>query len=101
MLSHGSETGSGAFTRLAHGVAALTGLAAPAAQSLDMATGATWSSPEPRGCTVRCERGAVWITVEGDPEDHLLSAPGEFTSAAHGRFAVMALEPARIVVEPR
>jgi len=102
MLSHGTETGSGGpLTRLAHGVAALTGHTAPREEALELAAGATWSAPEPRGCTVRCERGSVWITVEGDPEDHVLTSPGAFSSPAHGRFALMALEPSRVVVEPQ
>jgi hypothetical protein len=41
----------------------------------------------------------VWITVEGDPEDHLVAAPAGFARPARGRFAVLALSPARLVVE--
>lgn len=47
---------------------------------------------------VRCLSGVAWVTVEGDVEDHVLSAGDSFVSARQGRVAVMALEPARLRV---
>jgi hypothetical protein len=66
---------------------------------VELAADATWSAPAtPGGLSIRCERGSVWITVENDPEDHVLAAPGTFSVQARGRVAAMALEPARIVI---
>ncbi|MFL5271348.1 MAG: DUF2917 domain-containing protein [Anaeromyxobacteraceae bacterium] len=99
MFTHGTESGSGTFARLAHGVAALRTHAPPRPAVVDLAPGATWSLDAPHGLALTCERGSVWITVEGDPEDHVLAAPAVFASPARGRFAVLALSPARLVVE--
>ncbi len=66
----------------------------------DLAAGKAWSAPAPHGVAVRCERGTVWVTVEGDPEDHIVVAPGTFATHAHGRVAALALEPAHLAVEP-
>jgi DUF2917 family protein len=99
MFTHGTESGSGTFARLAHGVAALRTHAHPPAQVVDLAAGATWSVDAPHGLAITCARGAAWITVEGDPEDHFVAAPAAFASPARGRFAVLALSPARLVVE--
>jgi Protein of unknown function (DUF2917) len=67
---------------------------------LDLDAGKAWSVAGPReGVAIKCERGAVWVTVEGDPVDHVLVAPAVFESHHRGRVAALALEPARIAVE--
>jgi hypothetical protein len=66
----------------------------------DLGAGRAWSAPAPRGVAISCERGAVWITVEGDPEDHVVVAPGSFKTGARGRVAALALESARLLVAP-
>ena len=50
------------------------------------------------GLEVRCLSGAVWVTLEGDVEDHVLSEGDSFVAARPGRVAVMALRPARLRV---
>lgn len=45
---------------------------------------------------VACVEGALLVTVEGDPEDHVL-APGEaLTARRRGRVVVVALGPATV-----
>jgi DUF2917 family protein len=64
-----------------------------------LADGRAWSGRVGRsGVTVRCAEGALWITRERDPEDHLLSAGGEFRSTATGVLAVVGLGAARAIV---
>jgi quercetin dioxygenase-like cupin family protein len=99
MLMHGTESDSGTPARLAQGVAALRPHARARAEVVDLAPGSAWSTHAPHGLAITCERGSVWITVEGDPEDHFIAAPGVFASPAHGRFAALALSPASLLVE--
>jgi len=47
---------------------------------------------------VRCLSGTVWVTLEGDIEDHVLSEGDTFVAARPGRLAMMALRPARLRV---
>jgi hypothetical protein len=82
MLMHGTDSGSGQVA------------------ALDLAPAATWSGHARHGLAITCERGSAWITVEGDPEDHVIAAPDTFASPARGRFAILALESARLRVEP-
>jgi hypothetical protein len=45
---------------------------------------------------VACVTGALLVTVEGDPDDHVL-APGEaLTASRRGRVVVAALGPATV-----
>lgn len=62
-----------------------------------------WSTPVGRrGVTIRCTEGQLWITHEGDREDHLLQAGEELRLARAGLLVLVALSPARgvIVVPP-
>jgi len=74
--------------------------AAQSKSEFDLKAGRAWSARAPRGVEIACERGAVWITVEGDPEDHVVVAPGSFRTGGHGRVAALALEPAHLAVSP-
>src|SRR5438552_17368071 len=47
-----------------------------------------------RGTTVACRAGVVWITQEGDPQDHILSASKEFRIDRAGHVVIQALESA-------
>ncbi len=59
----------------------------------------TWSGrARAEGLEVRCLAGTVWVTVEGDPEDHVLAAGEVFVACRAGRVAMMAFEPARVRV---
>jgi hypothetical protein len=58
-----------------------------------------WSVPVGHeGLEIHVNAGTVLVTREGDPEDHVLVAPGVFTSHAHGRLAVWALTPAELLI---
>ncbi len=60
----------------------------------------SWSTLVGRdGVVLRCDAGTIWITREGDLEDHVLSAPCSFTSSRRGRLGVMAFTSARFLVE--
>jgi hypothetical protein len=73
-------------------------IAGPAATELDLAD---WSARSfdvrPRHpVVVACVTGALLVTVEGDPDDHLL-APGEaLTTGRRGRVVVAALGPSTV-----
>jgi hypothetical protein len=71
------------------------------ARELELLRDAAWSAEVGRmGLEVRCARGVLLVTVEGDPEDHLLS-PGEaFATSRRGRLAVWALTAARLHLRP-
>jgi hypothetical protein len=68
------------------------------AAELSLAPDATWSERCAAGTEIRCTGGAIWLTLEGDPEDHVLAAGDVHVVERRGRVAVMALGPARIAV---
>ncbi|BDG09830.1 DUF2917 domain-containing protein [Anaeromyxobacter paludicola] len=69
--------------------------------TVDLDEGKAWSAEGRRhGVAIRCETGTVWITVEGDPEDHVLQAPAVFETHGRGRVAAQALQKSRITVQP-
>jgi hypothetical protein len=81
--------------------AALPSAAASARPVLELADSHAWSAEVGRaGIVIRLLSGTVWLTREGDPEDHVLSAPAVFTSSRRGRLALVALGPARLATEP-
>ena len=47
-----------------------------------------------RGTEIRVVQGALWITQEGDSEDHIVTAGTRFHSAHKGTIVVSALERA-------
>jgi hypothetical protein len=66
---------------------------------LELARDATWSARAGAAdVEVRCTSGLALVTIEGDPEDHVLCAGATFVSGRRGRLAVWALEPARLRV---
>jgi hypothetical protein len=52
--------------------------------------------PDASGVTITCRSGAVWITVDGDPNDYVLEAGQSFALHERGRVLVYALGAARI-----
>ena len=71
----------------------------PAPLALMLAEGEAWSTQSPRaGLVLRCDVGKLWVTVEGDPDDHILLAPDTFTVPTRGRVAVLALTPSSVEV---
>lgn len=70
-----------------------------AARTVALRDGQAWSTVSSRaGLALRCTKGKLWVTFEGDPEDHIVAAPEVFTAPERGRVAVMALGPATIEV---
>jgi hypothetical protein len=66
---------------------------------VDLAPSQAWSAEVGRGgVEVRIAAGEVWLTREGDPEDHVLTAPARFESRTRGRLAVLALTAATLQV---
>lgn len=47
---------------------------------------------------IRCLQGKIWLTQEGDLEDHLLRFGDVFLAARTGRILVSALEDSRVEV---
>jgi hypothetical protein len=52
--------------------------------------------PDASGVRITCRAGAVWITVDNDPEDYVLETGEMFTTSRHARVLVYALGTARI-----
>lgn len=48
------------------------------------------------GAEVACLAGSLWVTLEGDPEDHVLAAGESLAALPGGRLAFMALRDARV-----
>lgn len=73
-----------------------------APRALTLAEGEAWSTQSPRaGLVLRCDAGRLWVTVEGDPDDHILLAPDTFTVPTRGRVAVLALAASSVeITEP-
>jgi hypothetical protein len=63
-------------------------LGAPEARKLVVTRGRT--------CIVRCVVGTVWITHQGNPGDHIVSAGHAFTSRGDGELVVTAFTPSRV-----
>jgi hypothetical protein len=57
----------------------------------------TWSFEASNpGLELRCLSGEVWVTMERDPQDHVLAAGASFSTPHEGRIAMMALRPTRL-----
>ena len=50
----------------------------------------------PKGAVIQCLNGNLWITCEGDNNDHILHVGNEYTVTDHGRIVVMAQSDARL-----
>lgn len=62
-------------------------------------TGQVLSLDDARGMRIRAKAGTVWVTEEGDLDDHIVDA-GEARVIAHdGRTVVQALEHAWIAID--
>jgi hypothetical protein len=59
-------------------------------QLRDLAAGDTHSITGRRGIVVRCLAGRVWVTQEGDWQDHIVPAGAIYCSAGKGRIVVNA-----------
>ena len=51
------------------------------------------------GVTLRCDQGDVWLTLDNDPRDIVLSAGEVFTTDQHRHALVYALSPATLTLQ--
>ncbi len=65
---------------------------------LKLAHHAIFTMPDAQGIEVRCLSGSVWLTLDGDRRDIVLSAGETFRADTHVRALVSALEPSCIAV---
>ena len=50
------------------------------------------------GFSVACEGGLVWVTVEGEPDDHWLVAGDALRLAGRGRVIIEAAQASRVAL---
>ena len=67
-------------------------------QTHSLDKGATLALPKPRGVTVQCRRGSLWLTHDGDCRDVVLSAGERYVSTDGRRLLVHALDEAVALV---
>jgi hypothetical protein len=66
-----------------------------------LARGALWSyRVRSSGLTLTCQEGGVWLTREGDAEDHVLSAGDTLRLDTPGLVVVQALSSVRFELSP-
>jgi hypothetical protein len=74
-------------------------IATPEAALLRLETGQVISLDDASGTRIRTRLGTVWVTEEGDLDDHIVG-PGDARVVAHGgRTVVQALSPSWISIE--
>lgn len=61
--------------------------------------GATVWINQPRGCTVRCQAGTLWLTFDGEPQDVVLEAGESHRCARASRLGIHAMAAARLAVD--
>ena len=65
---------------------------------LDLREGEIVTLLDAEGARIAAHRGTVWVTEEGDRDDHIVAA-GEALVVGHaGRTVVQAIGPARIAI---
>ena len=66
---------------------------------LELATGQVVTLDDAVGARIRARFGTVWVTEEGDIDDHIVG-PGDVRVIAHeGRTVVQALAPSWISID--
>lgn len=84
-----------------HGLPAATAATAATVDMLQaLPRGATFVIEAPLGQEIFCIAGALWITHDGDPKDHVVDSGSAFVAARATRLVVYALQDARFIVEP-
>jgi hypothetical protein len=53
-----------------------------------------------RGLAIECSEGTLWVTQEGDHQDHVLEAGQRFVVARRGSVVVEALSDSRLRIAP-
>jgi hypothetical protein len=68
------------------------------APNIALNVGEVFTVDDAEGLRIVARRGTVWVTEEGDSEDHIVG-PGDALTVAHpGRTVVQALQPAWITL---
>ena len=72
----------------------------PAAQTfqLELPAHTLLTLPDAAGLGIECSSGSVWVTLDHDPRDIVLSAGERYEADVHRRALVSALEPSSITV---
>jgi len=65
---------------------------------LDLQEGQVVTLVDAEGTAIAARRGVLWITEEGDRDDHVVHEGEAFVVAHAGRTVVQALGPARIAI---
>ncbi len=65
---------------------------------LELTAGQMVTLVDAEGTRILPQRGQVWITQEGDREDHIVAAGETLVVLRPGRTLVQALEPTRIAI---
>jgi hypothetical protein len=69
---------------------------------LVLRTGEVWSGRGPAApACVRVQSGTVWVTEEGDPEDHVLCEGEAYRARGDGLVVIEAVEDAVLILRPR
>lgn len=71
-----------------------------AAAARPLARGRSLALARPQGRLVRCDRGCIWLTHDGDPRDIVLAAGEAHRCDRDAPLIVHALDDARVYVEP-
>lgn len=70
-------------------------------QTLILAKRAIHTVADASAVEIACDRGALWVTLDNDPQDYVLE-PGERLASREQRSAmVYALQPAALRITPR
>lgn len=63
---------------------------------LALAHQAMFKVVDPAGLRIVCREGSLWITLDGDPRDIVLSAGDSFAATEHRRALIYALAPSTL-----
>ena len=70
------------------------------AQAHDLPAGAILSAPGQRGTVIRCLRGQIWLTQEGDAQDYFLAQNTRLQVSGRGPLVINALvDDTKIAIE--
>jgi hypothetical protein len=70
-----------------------------AARQVSLAHRGLMNVADAAGVSLRCDRGAVWLTLDNDPRDIVLEAGQEFRTDQHRHLLVYALETSTVSLQ--
>jgi hypothetical protein len=68
-------------------------------EKLEMARAELANFRAARGSTIACDRGLIWVTQEGEPDDYWLPAGEVLVVRGSGRIVIEAARASRISVQ--